>query len=337
MAQTTSLAFFNNKGGVGKTTLSCNMAAQLAEKAALSILYVDCDPQCNATQLLLDDDTWEGLYSNKQKSTNATLLSVFKNIRVGDSTIVTDFPVVRSSRFDIDVLPGHPNLSTLEDTFSSSWIEFKAGQIGAARRSLWAQYLVQAADYDLVIFDLGPSLGALNRTVLLGCSAFVTPTAADLFSLYAVDNIGDWMKGWLREYRRAVADIDEKEPGVAEEWDIRDTPLIGSGYVGYTVQQYVSRSSRGGLRPVKAYDRYKKQIPARVKALADFTPPELDLDLGIVPNMFAMVPLAQGVHAPITRLTQADGLRGAQIGQQRKYSAQLHAIAERLMENLGLS
>ena len=156
MAQTTSLAFFNNKGGVGKTTLSCNMAAQLAEKAALSILYVDCDPQCNATQLLLDDDTWEGLYSNKQKSTNATLLSVFKNIRVGDSTIVTDFPVVRSSRFDIDVLPGHPNLSTLEDTFSSSWIEFKAGQIGAARRSLWAQYLVQAADYDLVIFDTPP-------------------------------------------------------------------------------------------------------------------------------------------------------------------------------------
>jgi cellulose biosynthesis protein BcsQ len=51
-----SIAFFNNKGGVGKTTLLCNVAAFLAREKDKKVLIVDADPQCNATQLMLDDD-----------------------------------------------------------------------------------------------------------------------------------------------------------------------------------------------------------------------------------------------------------------------------------------
>ena len=46
-----SLCFFNNKGGVGKTTLACNVASYLAETESLNVLLIDADPQCNATQL----------------------------------------------------------------------------------------------------------------------------------------------------------------------------------------------------------------------------------------------------------------------------------------------
>ena len=49
-----SVAFFNNKGGVGKTTLLCNIAGYLALKEQYNILIIDADPQCNATQLLLE-------------------------------------------------------------------------------------------------------------------------------------------------------------------------------------------------------------------------------------------------------------------------------------------
>ena len=50
-----SVVFFNNKGGVGKTTLACNIAAQFAGRG-LRLLLVDCDPQCNSTQLILSLD-----------------------------------------------------------------------------------------------------------------------------------------------------------------------------------------------------------------------------------------------------------------------------------------
>jgi hypothetical protein len=62
-----------------------------------------------------------------------------------------------------------------------------------------------------------------------------------------------------------------------------------------------------------------------------------DLDLGVVPNMFSMVPLAQAKHAPVADLTPADGVRGAQTSQQARYVERLNEIGERLARNLGLS
>jgi hypothetical protein len=111
-------------------------------------------------------------------------------------------------------------------------------------------------------------------------------------------------------------------------------------YIGYTIQQYVTKASRGELRDLNAYDRYKRQIPAKARRLASVVgSPRISgstgqLDLGIVPHMFAMVPLAQAHHAPIATLTQADGLRGAQFSQQSRYAEQLDEIGHRLFKRL---
>ena len=85
---------------------------------------------------------------------------------------------------------------------------------------------------------------------------------------------------------------------------------IRRGFVGYTVQQYVSRASGGDVRRVQAYDRHRDEIPVHAQSLVELSPYEGDaLELGTVPNMFSMVPLAQSVHAPIMSLTSDDGLR----------------------------
>ncbi|MBK9234711.1 MAG: AAA family ATPase [Rhodoferax sp.] len=57
-----SIAFFNNKGGVGKTTLACNLVSYLNMHKGKRVLLVDADPQCNATQAILDDDRCEAIY-----------------------------------------------------------------------------------------------------------------------------------------------------------------------------------------------------------------------------------------------------------------------------------
>jgi hypothetical protein len=59
--------------------------------------------------------------------------------------------------------------------------------------------------------------------------------------------------------------------------------------------------------------------------------------MGVVPNMFSMVPTAQNAHAPIFDLTPADGIRGAQFSQQLKYADQLRGLGRRLSRNVGLS
>jgi hypothetical protein len=225
----------------------------------------------------------------------------------------------------------------VEDTLSTSWVDFRAGVPGGARRSLWVRVLVESTDYDLVILDVGPSLGALNRTALLGSESFVTPMSADLFSLYALDNIGDWIASWARDYARGAEAILESGHEIVAGGTVPRRPSVLQGFLGYTVQQYVTKAMGETSRTVNSYERYRKQIPARAELLDKFSYPHVsNHDLGLVPNMFSMVPLAQAAHSPIRELTASDGIRGAQVSQQARYAVRLKHISDALIHNLGL-
>jgi cellulose biosynthesis protein BcsQ len=335
-----SLAFINNKGGVGKTTLLCNMAHHLSVEEGARVLVIDLDPQCNASQLLLTTDQWAELYEDSAKTNEAnTVLHALTHIRRGDSQVLTDFEPLASKRFGVDVLAGHPSMALLEDRLSSSWEDLARGDLGGARRSHWVRQMVSAVDYDYVLIDAGPSLGALNRTVLLGSDLFITPTSADMFSLFALDNIGEWYRAWLRTYTNGMQVVAEEfEDEVVALGLDPVNPKPPTAYLGYTIQQYVTKAMRDGeRRNTNAYDHYSKQIPAKAKRLAERVgfPRSSDLlNLGRVPYMFAMIPLAQASHAPIFTLTTEDGLRGAQISQRARYSEQLFEIGEALQLRL---
>ncbi|WBP95693.1 ParA family protein [Mycolicibacterium neoaurum] len=333
---TYTLAFFNNKGGVGKTTLACNFAHFASSTLGLRTLVLDLDPQANATQLLLPELEWERLYEDASRSPTQTVLKVFEHILDGDSIVRTDANLITSDRFQVDVLAGHPSLSRAEDHLSRAWIDLRGQEVGGARRTNWLSTLRSALPHDLVVIDLGPSLGALNRSALVGCSHFMTPVAADLFSLYALENIGEWIKEWIKEYEDSMKRTREKNStsktlqSLPFDTDLRD------GYIGYTVQQYVARKSGGNIRPTAAYDRYKSQIPDRAAQLKELSSPKASsFDLGVVPNMFSMVALAQNSHAPIATLDPSDGVRGAQGYQQARYARDLNKIFTNVAANMG--
>jgi cellulose biosynthesis protein BcsQ len=79
------VAFFNNKGGVGKTTLACNFAASQASDGR-RVLIVDLDPQCNSTQLVLSDDQWSAIYEDTAESDSKTVMALLRRIRAAIPT-----------------------------------------------------------------------------------------------------------------------------------------------------------------------------------------------------------------------------------------------------------
>lgn len=296
----------------------------------------DCDPQSNATQLLLPEEVWESIYENRPDSETRTILRALRHIRAGDSAVETDLELHQSSRFGVSVLAGHPSLSVVEDRLSASWAEFSSRFLGGARRTLWVRELVTSLSADVVVFDLGPSLGALNRSVLIGSDFFVTPVAPDLFSLYALENIGDWLERWIKEYvdyeKRLDATTEERE-----KYQLTPTLPVAQGWAGYSIQQYVAKTTAGRIRGVQAYDRYKQEIPDRAAKLKQFEAVSMQSrELGVVPNMFSMIPMAQTAHAPIANLTTYDGVRGAQVTQQKRYVQQLTTMFDRLKANVAL-
>jgi cellulose biosynthesis protein BcsQ len=339
-----SVVFFNNKGGVGKTTLAANVAAQLVHDRALRILLVDCDPQCNSTQLILDNGRWVEMYWNGQKSTQPTLMDLVRPIELGDSDISRGIDPVKSStnRFGVDLLPGHPRMSIIEDLLSRAWSEASGGDIGGIRRSNWVTFLLDEYQdrYDLIFFDVGPSLGSLNRTVLIGAEFFVTPMGADIFSIVGIRNIAEWLRNWLQVYATGLNLCKGKHPGALEEFHIAAADSIGSRFCGYTVQQYITKSKKGVRRPTLAFEKILSDIPGEVsESLGEFMPGGLDVSsarLGDVPNMYSLIPLAQSVNAPIAALQSSDGLAGGQYGQQQNYIRTIEAVGQALARNVGL-
>ena len=102
-----SIAVFNNKGGVGKTTLLTNLAAHLALKHQKKILVIDADPQCNATQSLFHDGQLDSFY--EKRSTATTIHSVVAPLSKGRG-FASDISTTYSPNFGLDVLIGDPNL-----------------------------------------------------------------------------------------------------------------------------------------------------------------------------------------------------------------------------------
>jgi cellulose biosynthesis protein BcsQ len=340
-----SVCFFNNKGGVGKTTLACNIASYIASKLGHRVLIVDADPQCNSTQLIIDPDELERIYQPRKPKTPSpaqTLFDVLQPIAQGDSSIADNItPLLGSrNRFKVDLIPGHPRLATLEDLLSQAWVNFGGGDLGGARKTNWNSELttVLGERYDLAFFDVGPSLGALNRSVLVGVDYFVTPMGCDIFSLAGIENISIWLKEWLRLYQRAVELCEEKwEDNIPEH--VKREPDSIARFAGYTVQQYITKTIGGERRATKAYETILEKIPGSItKELKRFIKEDIDdknVRLGDVPNMYSLVPLAQNANSPIHGLESADGLVGTQYTQKSSYMVFIENVAHTLLRNLG--
>jgi cellulose biosynthesis protein BcsQ len=340
-----SLCFFNNKGGVGKTTLACNVASYIAETEELSVLLVDADPQCNATQLVLPDEMSERLYADSNGIPNLdSLKQVLQPLLRGDASLASDHKAAGpdTNRFGISVLPGHPHIALLEDRLSTNWTQFMGGDLGGARVSNWNTQMLSELKkhYDLIIFDVGPSLGALNRSILIGVDHFMAPMGCDIFSLIGIENIANWIDQWRVYYDQAYAQVATRHADGLREYSsqVRSTSSVMSRFVGYTVQQYITKTIRDEKRATAAYETILEKIPEEIaKSLGPFIAPPLtinDVRLGDVPQMFSLVPLAQSAHTPIHRLTRKDGLSGGQYQQQIQYRDFIGELAGSLMRNL---
>ncbi len=333
----TALTFFNNKGGVGKTTLACNFAASEAA-AGKRVLILDLDPQCNATQLVLEDDMWAEIFEDQETSESKSVMGLLRLMRGGDSSLdIEALSIWEAKRFGVSVVAGHPSLSIFEDVLSESWTKFRGGEAGGARRTNWLRTFCDLVsdDFDVVVVDASPSLGAINRTALIGSDAFITPMAADLFSLYALDNITLWFERWLAEYDAGRSNAEGNLKAAGHDDLLPRLLPVRQGFIGYTIQQYVSRASGDNARrKIQAYDQHRDQIPERAKSLAALSRFGTDLDLGTVPNMFSMIPLAQSQHAPLSTLGRDDGLRGAQFSQHERYVEQLETLFDLISSRL---
>ena len=160
---------------------------------------------------------------------------------------------------------------------------------------------------EIVLADVGPNLGALNRAVLVATDYVVVPLGADLFSLRGLRNLGPMLKRWRQDWKRR-----------RENWSAPDFPLPQGDMkpIGYVMQQHSVRLGR----PVQAHDKWVNRMPEEyARNLLDDNDgpypatPEQDDEhaLATVKHYRSLGPMAQEVRKPIFHLTPADGASGS--------------------------
>ncbi len=299
-----TVAFFNNKGGVGKTTLVYHVAWMAAEMQQ-RVLAVDLDPQSNLTTMFLDEPTLERLWPEEGtgRSILASIMPIIDGL--GDITPAS----LERLADNLFLIPGDLGLSQFEDKLSDSWPRCLDKDKGAYRATTAFHRIIYHAaeevEADIVLIDVGPNLGAINRASLIAADSVVMPLAPGLFSLQGLKNLGPTLRTWRESWRQRLAakpdDLDIPMPrGVIEP-------------AGYVVMQHVERRNR----PVKAYQKWVEKIPEvyETAVLGRKKPvEEVETDgnrIGFIKNYQSLMPMAEQARKPVFRLTPADGAIGA--------------------------
>ncbi len=201
------VALFNHKGGVGKTTLTINIAAALAGMGK-NVLLVDSDPQCNLTSYFFEDSVVDSLLDESDSQNGRTLWTALKPIvdAEGDFRFVEPFETAIDNLW---LLPGDIRLAEYELSLHEFWqdslMRRMKGFRGANSLSAITNRCAQKVKANYVFYDTGPNIGPLNRAILLDCDYFIIPAACDLFSVRALKSLGHTMVQWIHDWKTILS------------------------------------------------------------------------------------------------------------------------------------
>lgn len=323
------LTFFNNKGGVGKTSLVFHLSWMLSEMG-FNVVAIDLDPQANLTSAFLSEEELEELWNDELGLDGPN--TIYKCLLPWKKTGDILKPETRKITEKLHLIPGDLSLAGFEDTLSEAWTKALTNDQFRPMRilsSFWqvAQMAAKSHDAKLILADVGPNLGAINRSALIATDHIVIPLAADLFSLQGLRNLGPTLREWRSEWKKRI-----------ENWHEPDFELP-KGLMqpaGYVLMQHGERLSR----PVMAYKKWVDRIPATYRESVIGGQGDLIIDddncLARLKHYRSLVPMAMEVRKPIFKLTSADGAIGSHSYAVREAGSDFRNLATKILERIDL-
>lgn len=268
------ISVFNNKGGVGKSTLSFHLGKALGLMGK-KVLFVDLDPQCNLTISAMRErelekiwqeedayiDDFEDAKKNKKKfsrimSETRSIHFLLKPAEDGVNDIES-LPPAKSIGDNVYMIPGRLYIHQFENRISERWSGLYQSDNLSIRTITYIRRLCERyadiLDVDFVLVDTSPSLGILNKTIISTVDGFIIPAQPDMFSLYGIRNIGNSLESWGKElnviYRLISEEKREKFPKKFVQ------------FLGYTLYNAKKYDGDNEYQLADAHYSYAKRIP----------------------------------------------------------------------------
>ena len=299
-----TIAFFNNKGGVGKTTLVYHLAHMFAE-LGLRVVAADFDPQANLTSLSLPISALAAIENDELSS----IYDVVAPVISGDAPFAPQLYEVVDG---FGLLLGDLELSFVEDALSTAWAEGRSDSPLVRRRGMRGSMVLAkavreaAAGYsaDLALIDVGPNLGAINRAALLGADYVIIPVAPDIFSLKGLTNVGNGLQLWRKGWANQTSDTEAPQAG----WPIGDMRPMGYVVSRFTI--YKGEQARHFSRWINRVPEIFHRDILGESFPAPLTVADDSASLAWLKDYHSLMAMAHESRKPIFRLKPADGAIG---------------------------
>ena len=317
------IAFINGKGRVGTTTLVYHLAWKLADMG-YGVLAADLDPQANLTAAFLDEDDLESLWTERRPDEARTISDSLRPLIEGTGGLAS--ATARAIDSLLYLAPGDLALAWFEDALAACWPKC-AGSRDSAQNitSAFWRILQSAASRcgaRVILMDLGPNLGAINRAALIAADSIVVPLAPDVGSVEGLRNLGPAIREWRGEWKSFL----ERNPGPALE--LPQGKLRPEGYV---LLRHPVRLDR----PVQAYGKWLARLPLEYSKWISANGAGQDriASLRYSPSLLQM---AKEARKPVFHLKPADGALGAHLTAANAAGEEYAQLARELMRRVNV-
>jgi cellulose biosynthesis protein BcsQ len=344
-----TLALFNHKGGVSKTTTSFNIGWKLAELGH-TVLLIDADPQCNLTGMVSGytgiADLERFYKGDATEGPAGTIHSGLAPAFEAQPREISAVPLIEvAGRPGLHLLPGDIRLAEYENTLGIA--QELSGAIQALKNLPGSlHFLIErttaAVGASFVIIDMSPGLGPVNQNLVCISDFIIIPAAPDFFSVMALDSLARVLPRWTAWAKQAAALPILRDASYP-------FPAPRTKVLGTIVQKYRPRTGQ----PAASFQRWideisevvrNRLIPALHEAdlLLDDSVYEGagvsldDLCLAQIPEFNSLIAISQDTLTPVFALQEEQMHAGGSVlenwlASRDSFNEQFDALARRIM------
>ena len=321
-----TVAFSSVARGVGQTSLVYHLAWMYAD-LGISVVVADFDPQASLTSMFLDDDRLADLWSDESGS-RRTVHGAVEGLLAGSGAARVPQTVEVSP--GVALLAGDLALVETEGELSRRWQGSRtrgepAGGIPSQTRRM-LERIAETVEAQIVLMDIGPTLGGISRTALAASDAVVFPLAPDLRSWQSLGSLGAALRTWKAEWQRGSG-----------EGSTRFDPMRPVGYVLLNRPIRLDRPFAMPGRWTERFDRkYRAAILGELGSRQEAFGAEPD-SLGVLRSYVSLMALSQEARRPMFFLKPGHGATTGDMAATQECYREFNVVAKNVAARCGVA
>lgn len=252
------ISIFNNKGGVGKSTICWNLAHAIGNSGKKTLL-IDFDPQCNLSIAMLGEDAFVKTLPTQNIPYGTTIRSFLQRFLQNTGGEEVFLHKGKHTNSNVDLIAGDFWLNVYADSLNVGNDLLMGSGLS---RYVSLKKIVSAAEnrehisYDFVIVDLPPSFGALVRASFYSSDYYIVPCTSDNFSVYCVGLIGQMVPAFVSDWNIGLGRFKSTNPHFSDFDSLGKPVFAGWIFNGFDT----ARKRRSGAEIAANIDPGEKKM-----------------------------------------------------------------------------